>query len=200
MSTILDRYHQPGSTLCVLVAIDLIVALSSMIFNISREHWERCNTLVSLFDLAIPKNTCQIHIHNLPQFQEYDPCRANGQFFHPQCMQSMLPKFSGKPLAKFCARIRACLIQLALSNRLVQTLPPPPPYITCTWLWWPWTRPCGGVLCCVSKSSICKQHSINTFFNSCEATYSGAVLLQQEVVIRLPHIKHNLSWTISCSS
>jgi hypothetical protein len=29
---------------------------------------------------------------------EYYPCHANGQFFHSQCIQSMLPSIPGNPL------------------------------------------------------------------------------------------------------
>src|SRR3954463_13768325 len=31
----------------------------------------------------------------------YWPCQENGQFFHTQCIQSMLPSMPGKPLAAF---------------------------------------------------------------------------------------------------
>ena len=43
----------------------------------------------------------------LPLAPLYIPCQANGQFFHFQCMQSMLPSIPGNPLAAFWARIRA---------------------------------------------------------------------------------------------
>src|SRR4051812_1188096 len=33
----------------------------------------------------------------------YWPCQANGQFFHSQCIQSMLPSIPGKPLAALVA-------------------------------------------------------------------------------------------------
>src|SRR3954467_55877 len=37
----------------------------------------------------------------------YCPCQAEGQFFHFQCMQSMLPSIPGKPLLAFIANKRA---------------------------------------------------------------------------------------------
>src|SRR5664279_3302622 len=65
----------------------------------------------------MPKKECQIQMSCVatassttlqPPFAPlYIPCQANGQFFHAQCMQSMLPSISGNPLASFCARIRA---------------------------------------------------------------------------------------------
>src|SRR3954471_20303964 len=71
---------------------------------------------ISLFDPAMPKKECQIQrscvatasiitVHP-PFWPLYIPCHSNGQFFHSQCMQSMLPSIPGNPLLSLTARIR----------------------------------------------------------------------------------------------
>jgi hypothetical protein len=80
----------------VLVTIDLI-ALQSMaspsIMN-TREHY---NMIMLLWDHAMPKKRAKATVHNLPQLQvphctiQYELCITLSSF-HPQCMQSMLPR------------------------------------------------------------------------------------------------------------
>src|SRR3954471_22290023 len=79
---------------------------------------------MSLFDPAMPKKECQIQRSCVatassitvqpPLWPLYILCHANGQFFHLQCMQSMLPSIPGNPLLSLTARIRA--VSLAVGD------------------------------------------------------------------------------------
>ena len=65
------------------------------------------STFKSLQVPGAPKNACHIHrsseatasktIVGLSVPREYIPFQAVGQFFHFQCIQSMLPTIPGKP-------------------------------------------------------------------------------------------------------
>ena len=83
---------------------------------------ERCNTFISLRLPGMPKKACQIHksydatasktIEGLRVWPVYAPCHAFGQFFHTQCMQSMLPSIPGNPRRSPSARRRAVSVSL----------------------------------------------------------------------------------------
>src|SRR5215217_4995403 len=72
---------------------------------------------MSLCEPAIAKNECQIHVSweatasrmtvHPSEWPLYCPCQPKGQFFHSQCMQSMLPSIPGKPLAALIDNRRA---------------------------------------------------------------------------------------------
>src|SRR4051812_5220428 len=63
----------------------------------------------------MPKNDCHIQgscdsttsrmTMRLLECSLYCPCQANGQFFHSQCIQSMLPSILGNPLVSFKPKI-----------------------------------------------------------------------------------------------
>ncbi|MFS7963080.1 hypothetical protein Hanom_Chr08g00733951 [Helianthus anomalus] len=62
---------------------------------------------MSLHVPGVPKNACHIHksydataskiIVGLPLIPAYCPAQAVGQFFHSQCIQSILPTIPGNP-------------------------------------------------------------------------------------------------------
>ncbi|KAG2667638.1 hypothetical protein I3760_13G048100 [Carya illinoinensis] len=80
---------------------------------------------MSLCEPGIPKNACHIQrsyeataskiIVGSRMWPEYIPFQAAGQFFHFQCMQSMLPSIPGNPRCSATASNR--VISLAFGDR-----------------------------------------------------------------------------------
>ncbi|CAN7106021.1 unnamed protein product [Brassica rapa subsp. narinosa] len=73
----------------------------------SSKTGERSRTLISFKVPGGPKNACHIQrsyeatasktIVGFPEPRAYCPFQAVGQFFHSQCIQSMLPIIPGNP-------------------------------------------------------------------------------------------------------
>ena len=89
---------------------------------------------MSLLDPTMPKKECKIQVPRVatsssitlqaPLWPWYIPCQANGQFFHAQCIQSMLPSITGNPLTSLSTWVRVVSSLVGDPSILVQTLPP----------------------------------------------------------------------------